>query len=294
MSPGPVDPAAAAEAVASVPDGVLLVDKPVGRSSHDVVARVRRALGGRKARRVGHAGTLDPFATGLLLVLIGRATRLQPYLMALGKQYETVAQLGATSTTGDPEGEVTITGRIPPDPPSLPTGAVRQRPPAYSAIKIDGVRAYRRARRGEQVDVPEREVTVSAFEQLWREGDRAGFRIDCSSGTYVRSLIADLGDAYCLELRRTAIGPYAVADAHQLDAPPETWRVVSLLDALASVLPVVELDADSARRAGHGQRLELPAAPPVDEVALCHDGEPIAIGRREQDGRIHPVVGFRA
>ncbi|WP_320670986.1 tRNA pseudouridine(55) synthase TruB [Patulibacter defluvii] len=286
--------ATAEPAAATVPDGVLLVDKPAGRSSHDVVARVRRALGGRKARRVGHAGTLDPFATGLLLVLIGRATRLQPYLMALGKEYETVARLGATSTTGDPEGEVTVSGRIPPDPPPLPTGLVRQRPPAYSAVKVDGVRAYRRARRGEQLDLPEREVTVSAFEQTWRDGDRAAFRIACSSGTYVRSLIADLDDAYCLELRRTAIGPYRVDDAQDLDAAPEQWRIVPLVDTLTTVLPTVELDADLARRAGHGQRLTLPADVPADEVALCHEGEPIAIGRREQDGRIHPVVGFRA
>ncbi len=141
-------------------DGVLLIDKPTGKTSHDVVAMVRRAHRGVK---VGHAGTLDPFATGLLLVLLGRATRIQRYLMALPKEYETVAQLGATSTTGDPEGEITHTGRVPPDPPELPTGEVRQRPPAYSAIKIGGERAYKKARRGEEVDVPERVVHVSRF-----------------------------------------------------------------------------------------------------------------------------------
>lgn len=290
MSDGPTSAAAA------VPDGVLLLDKPAGRSSHDMVGRVRRALGGRRARRVGHAGTLDPFATGLLLILIGRATRLQPYLLSLPKSYETVARLGATSTTGDPEGEIEETGRVPPAPPrlALPTGLVRQRPPAYSAVRIDGERAYRRARRGEEVDVPEREVTVSRFDELWRDGDRAAYAIDCSSGTYVRSLVADLGDAYCLELRRTAIGPWSVERAVGPDAPPEDWPVVPLAEALPVVLPVHELDEDEARRAGFGQRVTLPGAPPGPEIALLHAGEAVAVGRREPDGRIHPVVGFRA
>jgi tRNA pseudouridine55 synthase len=276
-----------------VPDGALLIDKPAGITSHDVVQRVRRALGGRKARRVGHSGTLDPFATGLLIVLIGRATRLQGHVMGLDKTYETLARLGWTSTTGDPEGDVVRTGRVPADPPPLPTGLVRQRPPAYSAIRIDGERAYTRARRGEEVVVPEREVTVHTFEQLERAGETARFSITCSSGTYVRTLVADLGDAYCLELRRTAIGPFAVQDAHDPDADPAGWRVLPLLDVLRAVMPTMPLDADQARRAGFGQRLELPAAPDIDEVGLEHDGEAVAIGRREPDGRIHPVVGFR-
>src|SRR6476661_10896087 len=133
-APGP-------EAGVPGPDGVLLIDKPAGMTSHDVVAAVRRALGGP---RTGHAGTLDPFATGLLIVLVGRATKAQAALMAQRKRYETVARLGATSTTGDPEGEITETGRIPPDPPPLPTGTVRQRPPAHSAIRVGGERAYKR------------------------------------------------------------------------------------------------------------------------------------------------------
>jgi len=202
-------------------DGVLLIDKPPGLTSHDVVAAVRRSLGGA---RTGHAGTLDPFATGLLLVLVGRATKAQRELMALPKRYETVAQLGAISSTGDTEGEITHTGRLPEDPPALPTGEIRQRPPIYSAVKIGGERAYRRARRGERVEMPERIVTVHSFVQRWREPDaehpglqRAGFQIECGSGTYVRSLIADLHDGYCLQLRRTAIGPFDVRNAV---APP--------------------------------------------------------------------------
>jgi tRNA pseudouridine55 synthase len=229
-------------------DGVLLIDKPAGMTSHDVVAAVRRSLGGA---RTGHAGTLDPFATGLLLVLVGRATKSQQALMALPKRYQTVARLGALSSTGDPEGEITETGRIPPDPPPLPTGEVRQRPPMHSAVKIGGERAYRRARRGERFEMPERIVTVYRFEQLWRRAEqpdpadappvrpevRAGFEIECGSGTYVRSLIADLGDAYCLELRRTAVGPFDVRDAV---APPPRGRpweeppLIALEDALAA------------------------------------------------------------
>jgi tRNA pseudouridine55 synthase len=223
-------------------DGVLLIDKPPGMTSHDVVAAVRRSLGGV---RTGHAGTLDPFATGLLIVLVGRATKAQRALMELPKRYQTVARLGAVSSTGDTEGVITETGRMPPDPPELPTGEIRQRPPVYSAVKIEGERAYRRARRGERVEMPERVVTVYRFEQLWREESsedggparpaRAGYEIECAAGTYVRSLIAALNDAYCLQLRRTAVGPFEVRDAV---APPprgEPWRdppLIALEEAL--------------------------------------------------------------
>src|SRR3954470_19318440 len=228
-------------------NGVLLVEKPAGVTSHDVVADVRRRYG--KGVKVGHAGTLDPFATGLLLVLIGRATRVQRFLMALPKRYETVARLGWTSTTGDPEGEIEP-GRMPDEPLHLPTGRITQRPPAYSAVKVGGRRAYALARAGEAVEIPEREVLVTRFELLSREGERAAFAIECSSGTYVRSLIADLGDAYCLELRRTGIGPFDVADAE---------RFVALDHALA-FLPAVELDGEPARRASHGVAVEGDAA----------------------------------
>ena len=221
-------------------DGVLLIDKPPRMSSHDVVAAVRGRMGGV---RTGHAGTLDPFATGLLIVLLGRATKSQSVFMGLPKRYETVALLGALSSTGDPEGEITRTGRLPADPPELPTGQIRQRPPMHSAVKVAGERAYRRARRGELFEMPERIVEVHRFEQRWRrpepqdgELERAAYEIECGSGTYVRSLIAALGDAYCLELRRTAIGPFAVSDAV---APPrrgEPWGdppVIALERALA-------------------------------------------------------------
>ncbi len=197
---------------------VVLADKPTGPTSHDIVARVRRELG---VKRVGHAGTLDPFATGLLIVLVGRpATREQARFMGLPKTYRTLVRLGAVSTTGDRDGEITVTGRVP-DRLELPTGRIRQRPPAYSAVKVGGVRAYRRARRGEEFELPEREVTVYRFEELRRDGDEVELEIECSSGTYVRSLVTDLGDAYCLELRRTAIGPFTVEEAGPEPIPLE-------------------------------------------------------------------------
>jgi tRNA pseudouridine55 synthase len=214
-------------------DGILLIDKPAGLSSHDVVAAVKRSLGGPKT---GHAGTLDPFATGLLLILVGRATKAQATLMGLPKRYETVARLGAISTTGDTEGEITETGRMPPAVPELPTGEVRQRPPAHSAVKVGGERAYKKARRGESFEMPERIVTVYSFRQLWRteedggEPPKAAFAIECGSGTYVRSLIADLHDAYCLELRRTAIGPFLLEDAVSLPPRGKPWGDPPLIE----------------------------------------------------------------
>jgi tRNA pseudouridine55 synthase len=220
-------------------DGVLLIDKPAGVSSAGVVAVVRRAFGGAKT---GHAGTLDPFATGLLIVLLGRATKVQQTVMELAKSYETVAQLGARSSTGDTEGDITPTGVVPAVGQRLPRGTIRQRPPMHSAIKVGGQRAYKRARRGESFEMPEREVTVYSFHELWREpqapgdpGPRAGYSIQCGSGTYVRSLIADLGDAYCLQLRRTAIGPFAVPEASpppQRDGAWEGPEPIATEDAL--------------------------------------------------------------
>ena len=269
-------------------------------TSHDVVARVRRALG---VRRVGHAGTLDPFATGLLLVLVGRATRAQRFLVALPKTYAVVARLGAVSSTGDPEGEIIRTGRVPTTPLALPTGELRQRPPAYSAVKVDGERAYRRARRGEEVEPAERTVVVHRFESLWREGDRAGFEIECSAGTYVRSLIADLGDAYCEELRRTRIGPFAVEEAvpppERAASPPEPAppapgrtlvdRILPLGDALA-FLPERRLSGEDARAAAHGR-----AVPGEAEgiVRLIDEEGIVGLAEPREGGLLKPVVGFR-
>ena len=267
-------------------DYVLLCDKPAGITSHDVVAQVRRTL--PRETKVGHAGTLDPFATGLLLVLVGRATRVQRFLMALPKTYEAVARFGAISSTGDPEGEITVTGQVPDGPLVLPTGRIRQRPPAYSAVKVDGQRAYRLARAGIEVELAEREVEVHRFEERWHEDERRGFLIECSSGTYVRSLIAALGDAYCEELRRTRIGSFDVATAG-LERP------VALLDALG-FLPAVRLDRDASRRAGHGAAIEAPKDHPVpgDIVRLLDADGLIALARPgAEPGTLKPFVGLR-
>jgi tRNA pseudouridine55 synthase len=193
---------------ASGEGSMLLCDKPAGITSHDMVARVRRERG----CKAGHAGTLDPFATGLLLVLLGRATRIQRFLTGLPKTYRARARLGWRSTTGDPDGELTRSGRVP-DSLELPTGRVRQRLPMTSAVRVGGERLYRKAHRGEVVETPEREVDVYRAELLESDGESAAYEIECSAGTYIRTLIETLGDAYCSELRRTAIGPFDVADA---------------------------------------------------------------------------------
>jgi tRNA pseudouridine55 synthase len=263
-------------------DYVLVCDKPAGVTSHDVVAMVRRDL--ERKTRVGHAGTLDPFATGVLLVLVGRATRAQRFLMALPKAYETVARFGAVSTTGDPEGEITQTGSVPDGALQLPTGTVRQRPPAFSAVKVAGRRAYELARAGEEVILAEREVTVTRFDELWHDGDRRAFAIECSSGTYVRSLIADLGDAYCESLRRTAIGPFTADEA-------DPQRPIALRDAL-SFLPEVALGVQEGRRLGHGQR--LPADPGLEGLTVrAVDGEGLVALAQVREGVLVPVVGLR-
>ncbi|HEV3229644.1 MAG TPA: tRNA pseudouridine(55) synthase TruB [Solirubrobacteraceae bacterium] len=255
-------------------DGVLLADKPSGVTSHDVVAAVRRRLSGA---RTGHAGTLDPFATGLLLILVGRATRVQRFLMALPKTYLAVARFGAVSSTQDPDGEITVTGTPPPERLELRTGTLRQRPPAHSAVRVAGERAYRRARRGETFELPEREIVVYRFEERWRDRDRVGLEVECSSGTYVRSLVAALGDAYCEELRRTRIGAFDVRDAGSpADGPLEILSLGRALD----FLPAVHLEPEQARRALHGQPIPAPvtAEPPVAAPLLLVDDEgPIAV-----------------
>jgi tRNA pseudouridine55 synthase len=275
-------------------DGFLLVDKPAGATSHDVVARVRRALrergvsgATRRGPRVGHAGTLDPFATGLLVVLVGRATRAQADVMRCPKSYEAVARFGATSTTGDPDGEITVTGRVPDGELALPVGELRQRPPAYSAVKVGGRRAYALARAGEAVELRERTIRVTRFEELWRDGPRRGFAIDCSSGTYVRSLIAELGDAYCETLRRTAIGPFALADA----GPPEDVdRLLGLGEGLGRMLETRLLAGDAARAAASGRPVPGHA---TGRVLLVDAAGPIAIAEAGERGLLRPVVGFR-
>jgi tRNA pseudouridine55 synthase len=239
--------------------GVILYDKVAGITSHDVVARVRRRLG--RGTKVGHAGTLDPFATGLLLVLVGRAV----------------------SSTGDPDGEIVSSGVLPDGDLELPSGVIRQRPPAYSAVKIAGRRAYQLAREGVDVQTSEREVEVHRFDERWREPERRGYLIECSSGTYVRTLISELGDAYCEELRRTRIGAFDVADA-------DPDRILPLAQALG-FLPELQLDAEHARSASHGRAVPGVADGPVrltDATGLIALAEPVA-----GTDSLKPVLGLR-
>jgi tRNA pseudouridine55 synthase len=210
------------------PGTVLLYDKPAGVTSHDVVAKVRRESG----RKAGHAGTLDPFATGLLLILLGRATRLQQFLVGLPKTYLATARLGWRSSTGDPDGELTETERVP-DSLELPTGTVRQRVPMTSAVRVGGERLYKKAHRGEVVETPERDVEVYRAELLSSDDERAHYEIECSAGTYVRTLIETLDDGYCEALRRTAIGPFRVEEVG-MELPVE--RVAELVPRVAEAL----------------------------------------------------------
>lgn len=235
--------------------GILVWDKPAGVTSHDVVAQVRRERGGK----VGHAGTLDPFATGVLTVLLGRATRLQKYLLGLPKTYVATARLGWTSSTGDRDGELTETG-VMPEELSLPTGRIEQMVPMTSAVKVDGERLYKKAHRGEDdAERPVREVTIHRADLLESGDGRAKFEIECSSGTYVRTLIETLGDAYCEELRRTAVGPIGIDRAGDLLSP---------LEAL-SFLPRIEISEEQAVTIGYGQTLEAP-----DQLV---EGEPVLL-----------------
>jgi tRNA pseudouridine55 synthase len=207
---------------------VLLLDKPAGKTSHDVVAEVRRERG----VKAGHAGTLDPFATGLLLVLTGRATRLQRFLVGLPKTYLATARLGWTSSTGDPDGELTETGIVPRSL-ELPTGTVRQRVPMTSAVRVGGERLYKKAHRGETVTTPVRDVEVHRADLLSSGDGYAHYEVECSAGTYVRTLVETLGDAYCSALRRVAVGPFRVEEAGREVAVAE---VAELLPAVGEAL----------------------------------------------------------
>jgi tRNA pseudouridine55 synthase len=259
-------------------DALLLRAKPAGVTSHDVVAEVRREL--PRKTKVGHAGTLDPFATGLLIILVGRATRAQRFLMELPKTYRAVARLGWSSDTGDRDGALTETGRIP-DALEIPVGEQMQRPPAYSAVKVGGRRAYELARAGETLELAARPITVYRSELLWHDAERAAFEIECSAGTYVRSLVTDLGDAYCEELERTAVGPFRLEDAGA-DLP--------LADALA-FMPKRELSADEAAAVRHGRRVAGAEAAEGEHLRLTREGELLAIAEARA-AELQPVVVF--
>jgi tRNA pseudouridine55 synthase len=261
------------------PAGFLLVDKPAAITSGAAIARIGRERDLKaQGLRIGHAGTLDPFATGLLVVLIGRATRLQRYVLGSSKTYVARARLGWRSSTGDPEGELTETGKVP-DRLELPTGRLRQRVPLTSAVRVGGERLYKRAHRGEgeEVERPEREVLVERAELIGSGAGWADFEIVCSAGTYVRTLIEELGDAYCERLRRTAVGHLRLEDAG-----PELRPATELVSHLAAR----ELSEEEARRVVHGLRLPVAEGEAGGEPLRLMYGERLLAIARPQGGEL--------
>ena len=277
--------------------GLFLVDKPPGPSSFGVLRTLRPALG----KKLGHAGTLDPFAGGLLLVLAGRATRLATFLSGLDKTYRAVVQFGATSITLDPEGEIEPTGQTATReqldaavPPLI--GPVLQRVPVASAVKLDGERSYVRMRRGEAVEPAPRMVRIDRLEiEAFDAGtQRATLFVACSKGTYVRQIAADLGQAtgagaYCAELVRTSVGPFRVEDAVSPERvaadPAGPWHLTPA-DALPH-LPARQLTELECERVSHGRPLE--GAGERGPTRLVAGGELLAIGE-PRDGALRPVV----
>ena len=285
---------------------VLLVDKPAGCTSHDVVALARRSLG---ARKVGHAGTLDPIATGLLVLGIGRATRLLGYLSGLDKEYEAVARLGVATDTLDRDGakvaeDAAWTGLADAElrrAAAGMVGAMEQTPPAYSAIKVAGVAAHRRARRGEKVELAPRRVTVREFEVVGFRLPEVRFRVSCSSGTYVRSLAAELGrrlgtNAHLSELRRTRVGSFSVraaASLQQLRAgtPPERARLRPT--AALAHLPSIAVDEREAAMLANGARVPRDAPDCAAAVFSAAAGDRIVAIGAVRGGVLEPRAVFR-
>lgn len=284
---------AAGATKAPAPEGLLLVDKPRGVTSHDVVDVVRRALGTRK---VGHAGTLDPLATGLLVVGVGRATRLLRFLSDLGKTYEGTARFGEETDTLDAEGTIVATSEVRVTMQAVVRAAAEmigeshQTPPAFSAVKVGGRPLYRAARRGDTVEAPARWIRVDAFEVLAFDGERdVDVRITCSSGTYVRVLVADLGHAlgcgaHLRRLVRTRIGPFALSDA----TPPDAPGVPMSLERAVAHLPRIDLSAEEAVAAGHG-RILGPAGIDGPYGAFSPDGRLIGV-YRDDGAKARPEV----
>ena len=293
-------------------DGLVVVDKPAGWTSHDVVARVRRLAG---TRRVGHAGTLDPMATGVLVLGVEKATKLLTYVVGADKDYDATIRLGVATTTADAEGEVL--SRASADAVdevavhrgvAALTGAIRQVPSSVSAIKVDGRRAYARVRAGEQVELAARPVTVSRFEVGTLRADvvdgSAVLDIDvsvtCSSGTYVRALARDLGASLAVgghltALRRTRVGGYPIGLARTLEQLEHDFAVLPLGEAARAIFPARELDPDEVRDLGYGKRIQ-PTGPdgPVGTreapvAAFAPDGTLVALVA-DVDGATRPLL----
>ena len=289
--------------------GLVIVDKPGGMTSHDVVARIRRLAG---TRRVGHAGTLDPMATGVLVVGVEKATRLLGHLTLTEKEYDATIRLGQATDTDDAEGQVIAEASaagVTPDALRAAiaalTGEIQQVPPGISAIKVGGQRAYRLTREGAPPELAARPVTVSALDILdtRRSSGPAGqelldvdVHVTCSSGTYIRAIARDLGAAlgtggHLTELRRTRVGPYLARDAATLEELAESLRVVPLAQAAGAAFARRDLTADEARRVGHGARLPAVGAGAGPVAAFAPDGTLVAL-LTEESGQARSLAVF--
>jgi tRNA pseudouridine55 synthase len=285
--------------------GLVLVDKPAALTSHDVVARIRRLAG---TRRVGHAGTLDPMATGVLVVGVEKATRLLGHLALTEKEYSATIRLGQATDTDDADGQIVaeasaagVTEAALDAATAALTGEIQQVPPGYSAIKVAGKRAYRLARQGAAPDLAARTVTVRSFTIAGVR--RLGGLLDvdvavtCSSGTYIRALARDLGAAlgvggHLTMLRRTRVGPYEISHARTLDQLAASFAMIPLAEAAASAFPRLDLTEDEARMVAHGGRLQAwpgGAAGPI--AAFAPDGSLIAL-LIEEGGQARPLAVF--
>ncbi|MFI0423809.1 tRNA pseudouridine(55) synthase TruB [Spongiactinospora sp. 9N601] len=286
------------------PSGLIIVDKPPGWTSHDVVAKLRGVAGTRK---VGHAGTLDPMATGVLVTGVERATRLLGHLALTEKSYDGTIRLGSSTNTDDAEGETVATtdagrvteGEILAGVARL-TGRIMQVPPQVSAIKVNGERAYRRSRAGENVELSARPVTVSVFQvvAIRREGAfmDVDVSVDCSSGTYIRSLARDLGDGlgvggHLTALRRTRVGPYPLALAHTMDELAKECVILPIAEAVTAAFPRRELTEEQARLVAHGGRPPAAGVGPGPVGAFAPDGTLVAL-LTEEGGVAKPLVVF--
>ena len=281
--------------------GVILLDKPQGITSHDAVAKTRKAAGTRK---VGHAGTLDPMATGLLVLGLNSSTRLLTYVVGLDKEYFATIRLGQSTSTDDAEGEIVTSA----DASSLPDlepfldalrGEISQIPSSVSAIKVDGKRAYALVRAGETVELKSRTVTISALEVLdYRPGVTAELdvRVECSSGTYIRAIARDLGEAlgvggHLTALRRTRIGPFRVQDAATIETLDPDAAMLGPVDVAARLFPVITLAPQQAIDLSHGKRLELDHEDASPVAAVTAEGSLAGLVTISK-GRARPLVNF--
>lgn len=284
--------------------GLVIVDKPAGWTSHDVVGRMRRLA---KTRRVGHAGTLDPMATGVLVLGVGKATRLLGHLALTEKGYDATIRLGQSTNTDDAEGEITATASAAHVADEALhagiaelTGPIQQVPPQVSAIKVNGERAYKMARKGEEVALAARPVTVREFTvtDVRRDGDLIDVdaSVTCSSGTYIRALARDLGASlgcggHLTALRRTRVGPYDLAMARTLDQFAEKPEILPMGEAVAAVFPRRDVSADDARKIAHGGRLPAAGLGPGPVGVFAPDGTLLALVE-ERGGQAKPLAVF--